>query len=29
MKYTELVEKLQKQEKNRIIMVKCGAFFVA
>ena len=29
MKYTELVEKLQKQERNRRIMVKCGAFIVA
>ena len=29
MKYIELIEKLQKQEKDRIIMSKCGAFFVA
>lgn len=29
MKYAELIEELQRKEKNRIILVKCGAFFVA
>ena len=29
MKYTEIIEKLQKEEKGKIIIVKCGAFFVS
>ena len=29
MKYTEIIEKLQKEEKGKIIIVKFGAFFVS
>ena len=29
MKYADIIEEIQKKEKNRIIIVKCGAFFVS